>query len=287
MTCWPAKSLSRAIKSSATSGPAHWSQVRCRITIQNKTTTKNNLCAPRELHADRCASSDTAQVAYSIIPRETVGPIYIIKLEKLNDYGRICLADWRAVLYDHQGRPPTPHTPIPLTLAPIIFPPPPMGPCGRGGVGKPGSLSIELCLAGSSSTAKAHRSLQNRLDGVNKTFAARGNDIKPNTKSQTRCSINSAIYYQRRKLLHATSSILRDPRLAFPDASSGCAYSVTTKFCACGSDWTYVCSHTLSSLSTTTFSLLLVAYILVLRMRGSSPRYPGPPPDAHKTSTVV
>ena len=179
----------------------------------------------------------------------------------MNDYGRICLADWRAVLYDHQGRPPTPHTPIPLTLAPIIFPPPPMGPYGRGGVGKPGSLSIELCLAGSSSTAKAHRSLQNRLDGVNKTFAARGNDIKPNTKSRTRCSINSAIYYQRRKLLHATSSILRDPRLAFPDASSGCAYSVTTKFCACGSDWTHACNHTLSSLSTTTFSSLLAEYL--------------------------
>jgi hypothetical protein len=40
-----------------------------------------------------------------------------ITLEKLNGYGRICTADWRAVLYDHQGRPPTP---IPLTLLPII-----------------------------------------------------------------------------------------------------------------------------------------------------------------------
>lgn len=49
-----------------------------------------------------------------------VGPIYIITFEKLNDYGRICLADWRAVLYDHQGRPPTP---IPLTLLPIISSP--------------------------------------------------------------------------------------------------------------------------------------------------------------------
>ena len=114
-----------------------------------------------------------------------------------------------------------------------------MGPCGRGGVGKPGSPSLNYaCMAGSSTTAKVHRSLENRLDGVNKTFAARGNDIKPNTKTQTRCSINSATYYLRRKLLHATSSILRNPRLAFPDASSGCAYSVTTKFCACGSDWT-------------------------------------------------
>jgi hypothetical protein len=138
-------------------------------------------------------------------------------------------------------------------------PPPPMGPCGRGGVGKPGSPSLNYaCMAGSSTTAKVHRSLENRLDGVNKTFAARGNDIKPNTKTQTRCSINSATYYLRRKLLHATSSILRNPRLAFPDASSGCAYSVTTKFCACGSDWTYACSHTLS---TTTFSSLLVAYL--------------------------
>jgi len=144
VACWPAKSLSRATKGNATSGPAHWSQVRSRITTRIKTTTKNNLCAPRELHADRCASSDTAQVAYSIIPRETVGPIYIIKLEKLNDYGRICLADWRAVLYDHQGRPPTPHTPIPLTLAPIISSPTTHGAMRTRRsteVGKPGSLS--------------------------------------------------------------------------------------------------------------------------------------------------
>lgn len=204
-----------------------------------------------------CFFRHRTSAAYSTIPCETVGPTYIIKLEKLNDYGRICLADWRAVLFDYQGRPPTPRTPIPLLLRRSSRPPPPMGPCGRGGVGNL-AHSHRIMSGWFIQYGKSTPVSTNRLDGVNKTFVVRGNDIKPNTKTQTQCSINSAIYYQRRKLLHATSSILRDPRLASPGASSGCAYSVTTKFCACGSDWTYACSHTLS---TTTFSLMLVAYL--------------------------
>lgn len=100
-------------------------------------------------------------------------------------------------------------------------------------------------MADSSNPAKAYRSLQNRLGGANKT-SARGNDIKHNRRR----SIDSAIYCHRRRLLHAASYMLcvsLDSRLAFPAASAGCAYSVTTKFCACGSDWTYACNHTLPS----------------------------------------
>lgn len=111
----PAKSLSQARECDMALGPAHTlkygvrSEVEAeRITRRTKTTTTNNLCAPRELHADRCAFSDSAQVPLTASFHAKRSGRPSIKLEKLNFYGRICLAGWRAVLYDHQGRPPTP-----------------------------------------------------------------------------------------------------------------------------------------------------------------------------------
>jgi hypothetical protein len=158
-----------------------------------------------------------------------------------------------------------------------------MGPCGRGGVGKPGSLSSNYgrLVHYGKSTPVSRRPFERRKQ----TFAAWGNDIKHNrdTASSARLTLQYIASVARRCMqLHLSCC---DARLAFPGASSGCAYSATARFCACGSDWAYARNHTLSAYDDCLLTTSTI--ILVLRTRGSSPRYPGQPPDAHKILTVV
>jgi hypothetical protein len=110
-------SLPQAIKCNPIKGPTQWRQLRRSENNTNKKTTTNNLCAPRESHAARCTSTDTAA---SHAKRS--GRSISSHSRKLNDHGWIRLTDWRAVLCDDQGRPPTP---IPLTPLPIFSSPPP------------------------------------------------------------------------------------------------------------------------------------------------------------------
>lgn len=106
------------------------------------------------------------------VPCEPVGPTYI-KFERLNDYGRICdamqIGEQFCMSMIIRARPPAP---IPLTLAPIVSSPTTHGAMRTRRSRQTWLTLITIWLVHrlrSSTTAKVHRFLYDRLEVVDQT----------------------------------------------------------------------------------------------------------------------